>query len=104
MITELETRIDEIAAICREFDVVRLEVFGSAASGTWNPESSDFDFMVTYPPGYDFGPWLIRFQQLEDRLAAALQRDVDVVIVGRRHPDSRHLRLLEGPKATIYER
>jgi predicted nucleotidyltransferase len=69
-----------IAALCREYGVARLEVFGSAATEAFDPDRSDIDFLVTYPPGYDFGPWLARFQDLEDALASLLGQEVDLVM------------------------
>lgn len=41
---------DEIARLCREFGVERLEVFGSAADGRFDPARSDFDLIVTFSP------------------------------------------------------
>ena len=32
--------------LCRQFDVERLELFGSGTSSSFNPESSDLDFIV----------------------------------------------------------
>ena len=69
-----------IEALCREYGVARLEVFGSAATDDFDPERSDIDFLVSYPPDYDFGPWLARFQDLEGELANLLGRDVDLVM------------------------
>lgn len=69
-----------ILALCREYGVARLELFGSAATGAFDPDRSDVDFLVEYPPDYDFGPWLSRFQELEQALTKVLGRDVDLVI------------------------
>lgn len=41
---------DEIARLCRDFDVQRLEVFGSAADGRFDPARSDFDFIASFTP------------------------------------------------------
>lgn len=41
-------RIAEVAALCRRFHVHRLDLFGSAARGTFDPERSDLDFVVTF--------------------------------------------------------
>lgn len=41
---------DEIASLCRAFGVERLEVFGSAADGRFDPARSDFDFIATFSP------------------------------------------------------
>jgi len=38
----------EIEALCRRYHVRRLELFGSAASGEFNPDTSDVDFLVTF--------------------------------------------------------
>jgi len=68
----------ELAELCRKHRVRRLEVFGSAADGTFDPERSDLDFLVEYEdlqPGehYDayFGLW--------EGLQALFGRKVDLV-------------------------
>jgi len=69
-----------IRAPCREYCVAGLELFGSAATDEFDPARSDVDFLVEYPPDYDFGPWLARLQDLEDALSGELGRDVDLVM------------------------
>jgi predicted nucleotidyltransferase len=76
----IERHRDVILALCREYGVARLELFGSAATDSFDPDRSDIDFIVEYPPDYDFGPWLTRFQELEEALARVLGRDVDLVM------------------------
>ena len=39
---------DELQELCRRYHVRRLELFGSAASGEFNPESSDLDFLLMF--------------------------------------------------------
>ena len=80
MIASIEKHMDEIVALCKEYGVLRLEIFGSAVTGEFDPEKSDFDFLVEYPEDYDFGPWGERRYELRDRLAEVLGRDVDLVI------------------------
>lgn len=80
MIPEIEQNLAAIRALCREFGVVRLEVFGSAMTPNFDPARSDIDFLVVYPPDYDYGPWLTRYFELEERLAALLGRRVDLVM------------------------
>ena len=77
---DVERRLPEIRALAREYGIDRMEVFGSSCTPEFDPERSDFDFLATFPEGYDFGPWLGRLQEFEERLAALLGRDVDVVI------------------------
>ena len=43
-------RIAEIAQLCRENYVARLELFGSAADGRFIEGESDLDFLVTFRP------------------------------------------------------
>lgn len=69
-----------ILDLCRAYGVARLELFGSAATAAFDPDYSDIDFIVEYPPDYDYGPWLTRFQELEEALAGVLDRDVDLVM------------------------
>ncbi len=64
--------------LCRQHRVRRLEVFGSAADGTFDPERSDMDFLVEFfplEPGerYEcyFGMW--------EGLKALFGRKVDLV-------------------------
>ncbi len=71
---------EAILALCREYGVARLELFGSASTDAFDPERSDVDFLVEYPPEYEFGPWLSRFQEFEQALAGVLGRDVDLVM------------------------
>ena len=40
----------ELAAICRKRAVRRLALFGSAARGSFDPASSDLDFLVEFQP------------------------------------------------------
>ncbi len=72
--------LDAIRALCREFGVTRLELFGSAATAAFDPDRSDVDFIVEYPPDYEFGLWLTRYFELQERLSALLGRPVDLVM------------------------
>ena len=44
----IEPRKAELAALCRQFGVRRLEVFGSAATGDYAVAPSDLDFLVEF--------------------------------------------------------
>ena len=73
--------LEEIRALCREYGVLRLEVFGSALSSRFDPETSDIDFLVEYPPGHDLGPWMSHHFDLKERLAEMPGRPVDLVMI-----------------------
>ena len=66
--------------LCGEFGVQRLELFGSACTAAFDPTQSDLDFLVEFPVGYDFGPWMSRFVELRQRLAELFGRPVDLVM------------------------
>lgn len=78
----IEQHKEAIRELAREYGVARLEVFGSACTPDFDPERSDIDFIIEYPPDYEFGPWLTRYFELRDRLQALLGRSVDLVMVG----------------------
>lgn len=48
MIRLIEDNRDAIEALCRRFHVAKLEVFGSAATGAFDPARSDVDFLVEF--------------------------------------------------------
>jgi hypothetical protein len=50
MLTRIAEKSPEIAALCREYQVRRLSVFGSAARNTMRPDS-DIDLLVEFEPG-----------------------------------------------------
>jgi predicted nucleotidyltransferase len=62
--------------------VARLELFGSAATGEFDPARSDVDFIVHYPPDYDRQTWLERYLDFKEALEALLGRDVDLLTGG----------------------
>jgi hypothetical protein len=80
MIPSIEQNRTALAELCRRFGVRKLELFGSAATGDFNPSRSDLDFIVEFPPDYDFGPWLSRLSQFEQSLAGLFGRRVDLIM------------------------
>ncbi len=58
MHTAIADKKAELIALCRQYDVARLEVFGSAARGTdFDPQTSDADFLVEFEPESDLSPF-----------------------------------------------
>jgi predicted nucleotidyltransferase len=50
----VERNLPAITELCRRFGVRRLDLFGSAATGRFDPGRSDLDFLVEFeemPPG-----------------------------------------------------
>ena len=50
MVALIEEHRDALVALCREYHVARLEVFGSAATGREFGDASDVDFLVEFQP------------------------------------------------------
>jgi predicted nucleotidyltransferase len=48
MLPLIEQNRQAIAELCQRFGVKSLEIFGSAASGEFNPGKSDLDFFVEF--------------------------------------------------------
>ena len=46
MIDLVANKREEIAALCRQYGIQRLDLFGSAATGAFDPATSDLDFVV----------------------------------------------------------
>ena len=79
MHTAIADKRDELAELCRQYDVARLEVFGSAARGTdFDPEKSDADFLVEFDSDSRLRPFH-RYFDLVDALRNTLGRPVDLV-------------------------
>jgi predicted nucleotidyltransferase len=73
----IEDNREAIATLCREFGVRKLAVFGSAANGSFDSDSSDIDFVVDLG-GYERGV-ARRYLGLIVALEAHFGRPVDVV-------------------------
>jgi uncharacterized protein len=77
----IDTHRDEIQCLCQQFGVQRLDLFGSAADDSFDPQRSDADFVVDFGPGAQ--PELFnRYFGLNEALAALLGRKVDLVMAG----------------------
>jgi predicted nucleotidyltransferase len=93
-------RQSDIAALCRRFRVRRLEVFGSAATGAFDPARSDIDFLVEFEDLRQ-GEWADAYFGLLEGLAALFGRPVDLVTVGAvRNPYL--LRSIEATRSPLY--
>ena len=78
MIALIAQHREHIAALCRQYGVVRLELFGSAAGDNFNAQTSDVDFFYEMNPtaADDYAD---RFFGFMEALEALLGRKVDLV-------------------------
>ena len=79
MIPLITQHSDDIAEICRRHHVKRLELFGSAAVGDFDPQTSDIDFLVEFDESDDFSLFQTR-KDLTQGLESLFNRSVDLVI------------------------
>ncbi len=92
---------DEIAGLCRKYGVVRLDVFGSAARGDFDPATSDIDLVASFArtnePGY-----ADRYLDFAESLEALFGRRVDLLTPGAiRNP--RFAETIKRESVPIYE-
>ena len=101
MIALIEQRKESIAEACRRFGVGRLEVFGSAARGDFQPDHSDLDFIVQFRrTGY--AGYADAFLDFADALEQLLGRKVDLLTERMiRNPYFRAT--VEASRQTVYE-
>jgi predicted nucleotidyltransferase len=78
MINEVASHREELRALCRRFHVRRLDLFGSAARGDFDPQHSDVDFIVEFERNTSLHPFDAYFG-LKEELEALLARKVDLV-------------------------
>jgi uncharacterized protein len=80
MLPVIESKKAEIAALCRQHHVRRLDVFGSAARGAdFDSAKSDIDFLVEFDRSDPEAMTLDTFLGLKDSLESLLGRSVDLV-------------------------
>jgi uncharacterized protein len=77
MINKIVLHRRELAELCRRFHVQRLDLFGSAARGDFDPERSDF--LVEFDPGHPRALSLKGYFGFRDALEELLGRPVDLV-------------------------
>jgi len=76
-----QPNLEEIARLCRLYQVRRLVVFGSILRGDFDPQHSDADFLVEF----ETVPVAVRMKNylaLREALAVLLSRQVDLVESG----------------------
>ncbi len=80
MPTIIDPLLAEVSALCRRYGVRKLELFGSATTGTFDPRTSDLDFLIDLDP--DGKSLFHRYFGLNEDLEALFGRKVDLVMVG----------------------
>lgn len=103
MIPLVAQKQNELANLCQRFKVERLDLFGSAADGHFQPGASDLDFLVSFADREPTGEYADRYLNLAEALEKLFQRPVDLVTEQSvRNPYFR--RVVEASRQLIYER
>ena len=72
---------EPVAELCRQYHVARLEVFGSAATGEFDRQKSDIDFLVEFDESVGDRRF-DNFFAFQEALAKLFGREVDLVEPG----------------------
>lgn len=101
MISSVAERKEEIQRLCLRYSVRNLALFGSAATGGYDPERSDLDFVVEFrklEPGEYADAYFGLLQSLQD----LFKSPVDLVDGGAiKNPY--FLRSVESTRTPLYE-
>jgi hypothetical protein len=82
MIGQIKFHREELQALCRRFHVRRLDLFGSAARGDFDPVRSDIDFLVEFDRRHREALSFNTYFGFKEALEALLGRSVDLVEPG----------------------
>ncbi len=100
MIPEVESHKTELEQLCRRHHVRRLDLFGSAATGTYRPGESDLDFLVEFHPLAP-GSYADAYFGLLESLERLFGRPVDLVVASAiKNPY--FLQSIEQARAVLY--
>ena len=75
----IEQKRGELTEFCHRYDVERLYLFGSAASGRFQPSSSDLDFIVEMTDRQPNASYADRYLGLAEELERLFGRPVDLI-------------------------
>lgn len=100
MIPDIAERADDLLRLCRTHGVRRLDLFGSAAAGHFDPTDSDLDFLVEFG-SISTGAYADAYFGLLEGLEELFGRPVDLVVdTAIRNPYFR--RAVEQTRSPLY--
>ncbi|GIV18104.1 MAG: hypothetical protein KatS3mg022_3539 [Armatimonadota bacterium] len=98
-VPEVMRFVEDIRHLCRRFGVAKLELFGSAATGNFDPARSDVDFLVEFEGNENL---FVRYFDLKEALEHLIGRPVDLV-TKRALNNSLFRQQVESQRMVIYE-
>lgn len=78
MIDAIGQHIIELSELCQRYRVTRLDLFGSAATGVFNVETSDLDFIAAFSDA-DLPGYARRYLEFAESLEHLFKRHVDLL-------------------------
>ncbi|NTU64760.1 MAG: hypothetical protein HGB05_15520 [Chloroflexi bacterium] len=78
MISEIERQRSTLTALCRQYRVRKLRLFGSAATGAFVPTTSDLDFVAEFA-NTQSSDYPDRYLDFAEALEKLFNRRVDVI-------------------------
>ena len=102
MIDLIEQKKSELFELCRKFQVERLDLFGSAATTSFQSDSSDLDFVVEFGNRVP-GTYLDRYLDFAEALEKLFQRPIDLITERTIH-NAYFRRSVTSTRQPIYER
>jgi predicted nucleotidyltransferase len=103
MIDLVRNQTPALSKLCHDYQVERLDIFGSAAKGTFDPGRSDLDFLVRFHERNPTGEYAERYLDFADALERLFQRRVDLVTEHSIRNPFLH-REVENTREVVYER
>ena len=100
--TAVTDHLPGIQRLAKEYGVARLEVYGDAAEGELPTRDYPVDFIVTYPPGYDLGPWGGRWTELAEALGLMVGRHASLLMSTTMVESPPRRENIEQTRQTIY--
>ena len=79
MISVVSEQAAELEQLCLHYNVLKLDLFGSAATSQYRPEESDLDFVVEFQPLPD-GAYADTYFGLLEALERLFGKPVDLVV------------------------
>ena len=101
MISVVGEQTAELEQLCLHYNVLRLDMFGSAVTSQYRPEESDLDFVVEFQPLPD-GAYADTYFGLLEALERLFGKPVDLV-VGSAIKNPYFRQSIEETKRPIYE-
>ena len=97
---EVDLDIEQLQILCRRFHVTRLELYGSAVEGRFDPHRSDLDFLVEFE---DLEPvaYADAYFGLLEALQALFGRPVDLTVASA-VTNPYFLRRIANSRVTLY--